>query len=62
MFSNKLILKYGLQDNHWVGNSVMKQVDAVVFQKRKALRYGKNDKSNNFEMEIIDEGDLDKAL
>ena len=27
--SNKLFLKYGIQDNHWVGQLVMKPVDAV---------------------------------
>ena len=40
----------------------MKPVDTVVFQKRKAPREGKNDKIDNFEMEILDECALDKAL
>ena len=62
MSSNKLFLKYCLQDNHWVGNAVIKPVDSVEFQKRKSLRKVNNDKSDNFEMEIIDEGALDKAL
>ena len=37
MSSSKLFLKYGLQYNHWVGQSAMKSVDAVIFQKRKKL-------------------------
>ena len=40
----------------------MKLVDAVVFQGKKALREGKNDKSDNFEMDILNENALDKAL
>ena len=31
MSSSKLFLKYGLQYNHWVGQSAMKSVDAVIF-------------------------------
>ena len=34
----------------------------MVFQKIKALREGNKDKSDNFEMEIIDEYVLDKDL
>ena len=52
--SNKLFLKYCLQDNHLVRNSVTKPVDAVEFQKRKALREGNTDKSEKFETDIID--------
>ena len=62
MSSGKLFLKHGLKDDHWVGHKVMKPVDDVEFKKRKELREGKNDKSDNFEMEILDEGTLDKAL
>ena len=40
----------------------MKPVDAMAFQKRKPIRKGNNNKINNFEMEIIDEGVLDTAL
>ena len=40
----------------------MKPVDAEEFQKRKAPREGNNDKSDNFEMKILDEGAIDKAL
>ena len=54
--------KYGLQDNHCVGYSVMKLVDYVAFQKIESMREGNNDESNNFEMEILDEGALDKVL
>ena len=39
----------------------MRLVDAVAFQKRKSMREGNNDKINNFEMEILDEGVLDKS-
>ena len=64
MSSNKFFLRYryGLQDSYWVGNSLMKTVDSVAFQKRKAMREFNNDESNNFEMEILDEGALNKAL
>ena len=40
----------------------MKPVDYVVFQRRNVLREGNSDKSENFEMEILGEGVLDKAL
>ena len=40
----------------------MRLVDAVAFQKRKSMREGNNDKINNFEMEILDDSELDKAL
>ena len=40
----------------------MKSVDAVAFHKRKSLREGKNDESNNFEMDVFHKGTLDKAL
>ena len=29
--------KYGLQDNHWFGNSVMKPVDDATFEKIKVI-------------------------
>ena len=38
--SNNLLVKDGLQDNNWVRNSVIKPVDSVAFQKRKATREG----------------------
>ena len=62
MSSNNLFLKDGLKDNHWVEHSVMKLVDAVICKERKALREGNNDKSENFYIEILDEGALYKAL
>ena len=62
MSSNKLFLIDGLQSNNWVVHLVMKPVDAVAFQKRSTLGEGKNTKSDNFEMEILDEGVLDKYL
>ena len=40
----------------------MKLIDAVVFWKRKAMIEGSNDQSKNFEMDILDEGALYKAL
>ena len=40
MSSNKFFVEYGLQDNHWVGNSLMKPIDAVVFQNRTTIREG----------------------
>ena len=40
----------------------MKLVDAVTFQKINALREGNNAERDNSEMEILDEGALDKAL
>ena len=50
MSYNKLFLKDGLHDNNFVGKSVMKPVDDVAFQKRKATEKGNNDESDNFEM------------
>ena len=35
--SNKLFLKDGLHDNHWVGHPVMKSIDAVVIQKKATI-------------------------
>ena len=39
-----------------------KPVDDVEFQKIKTMRERKNYESNNFEIEILDERALDKAL
>ena len=52
----------GIQDNHWIGPSVMKPVDDVVFQKIKLMGEGNNDENNNFDIDILDEGALDKTL
>ena len=57
----KFFLKYGPQDNHWVGHLVMKPVDAAEIQKIREMREGKNDQSENSEMGIINEGALDIA-
>ena len=62
MFYPKFFLRDGIQDNHRTGNSGMKPVDAVEFQKIKSVREGKNDESDNFEMKILNEVALDKAL
>ena len=40
----------------------MKQVDDVEFHKRWLFREGNNGKSYNYEMEIMDEGVIDKVL
>ena len=62
MSSNKFFIKYGLQNNHWFGKSLMKPTDAVVFQKREAIREGNDETSENFEIEVPAEGTLDKVL
>ena len=40
----------------------MKSVDAMEFQTIKALREVNNEESGNFQMQILDESALDKAL
>ena len=35
MSSKKFFMKYFLQDNYWVGNSVTKPADVMKFQNRK---------------------------
>ena len=40
---------------------MIKPVDSVVSQKRKLIREGSNDKIDNFEIKILDEGALDKV-
>ena len=62
MYSNKFFLKDSLHYNHWFGHSVIKPVDVVVFQKRKALREGINYKIDKFVMYMLDEGELDKLM
>ena len=62
MSSNRSFLKDSIDGNNWLGKPAMKTVDDVAFKKRKETREGKNDKNDNFEMMIIDEGVLDKAL
>ena len=57
-----IYFKDGLQNNHWVGNSVIKPVDVVLFKKIKALRKCNNWEIYSFAIEILDEGALDKAL
>ena len=54
MFYNRFFPEYGIQYNHWVGNSLMKPVDSVSFHKMKALRGGNNFKNYNFEMDNLD--------
>ena len=49
-------------DNHWVGHSVMKPVDAESFQRRKGIKGGHKDINDNFYMEIMGKGALEKAL
>ena len=55
-------LNDSLLDNHWAGHSVTKPVDAVASQKSKLVRECNDDESANFEMDINDEGVLDKEL
>ena len=43
-------------------HSAIKPVDDVEFDERKLLREGNNEKMDNFEIEILDERALDKAL
>ena len=42
--------------------AVIKPVDDVEFNKINALREGNNDESDNFKIQILDEGALDKTL
>ena len=60
--SNKLCLRDGLKDDHWVGHSFLEPLDDVVSKKIKSLREGNNDEWNNFEREIIGWGALDGSL
>ena len=53
MSDNKLFFNYGIQDNNWVGHSVIKPVDAVIFQKRKALRKGGNEKETTLKWRFL---------
>ena len=62
MYFDRFFLKYGIQDNILVGNFAIKPVDDVAFQTIKATRKGNNKERDNFEMDILDEGVLDKAL
>ena len=61
MYSNKLFVKDDLKYNHWVGHYVINPVYAVAFQKRKETIERLDESSENFEMEILDEGALDKV-
>ena len=45
--------KYGLQYIHWVGNLVVKLIDAGAYQKLKAIREGEYEERDNFEMDIL---------
>ena len=49
-------------DNHWVGHSVMKPVDAEFFQRRKYIKDGGDMKNDNFDMKILEEGAIETAL
>ena len=48
--------------NHWVVNPVIKPVDAESFQRIKYENEGGNEKNDDFDMDILEEGYLDKAL
>ena len=58
----KLILKDEKTNNHCAGHSVMKPVDAEQFQRRKDIKEGGNKKNDDFDMDILREGALEKAL
>ena len=62
MSSNKVFVKYVLQDNHLVRHSLINTVDAMAFKNRKANIKGNHEPSENFETDILAEGVLDKAL
>ena len=62
MSSNMIIIKYGIQYNYWVGHSVMKTVDDVAFKKRNSMIEVNDESSEKFEMEVLSEVALDKAL
>ena len=49
-------------DNHWVGHSLMKQVDSKSFQRRKDTKEGGDDKNDDFDMEILEKGPPQKTL
>ena len=55
-------LKDSLEDDYWIEHSVMQPVDAVDVQKINPMKEGKYYKCDDFEMNIIDEVALDKAL
>ena len=48
--------------NHWVGQSVIKPVDADLFQKIKDIQGECDKKNDNFDMYILEYGDIEKAL
>ena len=52
-------MKSGLQDN-WFRISVIKHINAVSFQKLKAIREGEYKESENYKINIIYEGKLKK--
>ena len=57
----KYSLKVGKMDNFWVGHSVVKPVYAESFQRRKDIKKGGDGENDDFDMEILVEGALEKA-
>ena len=49
-------------DTHWVGYSVIIPVDAEYFLKRKDIQEVGDKKNDDFDMDILREGALEKAL
>ena len=49
-------------DNHWVGHSAMKPVDAESFQIRQDIKEVDDEKNDNFDMEILEKGALEQWL
>ena len=58
----KILLKDRKFDNHWVGHSVMKSVDAELFQIIKYIKEADDEKYYNFDMDILKEFAKEKSL
>ena len=60
--SGKCFQKCVKNDNNWAGHSVVKPVDAESFQRIKHIKQGGDNKNYDFDMDILEEGALEKAL
>ena len=49
-------------DTHWVGYSVIIPVDAEYFLKRKDIQEVGDKKNDDFDMDILEKGYLEKVL
>ena len=52
MYSTKIFIKYYLQNNHWLGHSVVEPVGVVAFQKIKTMREGKMMKEKSWKKNL----------